>query len=130
MSLIIDTSVIIATLLNEESKPRLIKLTKGEELIVPSSLHWEVGNALSALFKRNRVSISQIKDALKLYEQIPLKVIEPDLYKSLVIASKYSIYAYDAYFLECAVQMRFPLLTLDESLKRIAKTMEIKIIEV
>ena len=32
---------------------------------------------------------------------------------ALKIATKFNIYAYDAYFLECADNLRIPLLTLD-----------------
>ncbi len=39
MKLIIDTSVIIAVLINEPIKKKLVKLTKGVELIAPLSVH-------------------------------------------------------------------------------------------
>ncbi|MCD4764328.1 MAG: toxin-antitoxin system, toxin component, PIN family protein [Desulfobacterales bacterium] len=39
------------------------------------------------------------------------------------------MYAYDAYFLECADNLRSPLLTLDRGMKRIAKEMGIAILE-
>jgi hypothetical protein len=35
---------------------RLIEMTKSAELIAPSSLHWEVGNVFSAMFRRNRTT--------------------------------------------------------------------------
>ena len=54
MSLVVDTSVIISVLLNEKSKSKLIKITKGENLIAPSALYWEIGNAFSAMFKGKR----------------------------------------------------------------------------
>jgi len=43
----------------------------------------------------------------------------------LKIAEKYSIYAYDAYFLECAGNFNSPLLTLDNRLGNVAKQMNI-----
>ena len=57
MKLIIDTSVIIAVLANEPIKKKLIKLTKGVELLAPTSVHWEIGNAFSAMLKRKRIEI-------------------------------------------------------------------------
>ena len=52
MKLIIDTSVIIAVLANEPIKKKLIKLTKNVELLAPKSVHWEIGNAFSAMLKK------------------------------------------------------------------------------
>ena len=130
MSLVIDTSVIIAVLLNEKNKSGLIRATKGEELLAPSSLHWEIGNAFSAMFKRNRITLELAKQALEYYSFIPLRFQDVDINNALEIAHNYSIYAYDAYFLECSRKNNSAFITLDESLKTVAKKMKIKIIEV
>ena len=63
MKLIVDTSVIIAVLANEPIKEKLIALTKGVELIAPMSVHWEVGNAFSAMLKRKRIDISNVANS-------------------------------------------------------------------
>lgn len=130
MNIVVETSVIIGVLMNEKSKPKLIKMTKGEELIAPSSLHWEIGNAFSAMFKRKRIELDLAKEALDYYLMIPIRFVDVDLFKSLEIAKKYNIYAYDAYFLECARQYNSPLITLDDGLKNIANQMSINFIEV
>ena len=121
MGLVVDTSVIISVITNEKHKRQLIKVTRGEELITPESLHWEIGNAFSAMFKRKRIDINLAKRALKYYQKIPLRFVEINLEESLEIAYNYSIYAYDAYFIECARIYKLPLLTLDNSLIEIAK---------
>jgi uncharacterized protein with PIN domain len=54
MNITIDTSVLLAVCTNEASKPKLVELTQGHHLLVPASVHWEVGNALSAMLKRDR----------------------------------------------------------------------------
>ena len=130
MSLVVDTSIVIAVLTNEKSKDKLIRATKGEELLAPSSLHWEMGNAFSAMFRRKRITLKLAKQAMNYYSTIPLRFQEVDIFKALEIAYNYSIYAYDAYFLECSRRNNSALITLDESLKIIAKKMKIKVIEV
>ncbi len=130
MSLVVDTSVIIAVLTNEKNKDKLIRATKGVELLAPSSLHWEVGNAFSAMIKRNRITLELARQALEYYSLIPLRFQDIDIFSALEIANNYSIYAYDAYFLECSIKNNSTLITLDESLKNIAKEMKIKVIEV
>jgi len=64
MGLVVDTSVIISVITNEKHKQQLIKITRGEELIAPESLHWEIGNAFSAMFKRKRIDINRTRRAL------------------------------------------------------------------
>ena len=49
--LVADTSTIIAVIGNEPEKPLLIAKTQGYDLIAPQSLHWEIGNAFSAMIK-------------------------------------------------------------------------------
>lgn len=67
MSIVVDTSVIISVITNEPGKSKLIKLTKGEDLIAPSSLHWEIGNAFSAMLKRNRINVNSAVKAISYY---------------------------------------------------------------
>jgi len=82
------------------------------------------------LFKRNKLSTGLAKKALEYYSLIPIRLVEVDLVNSIEIARRFKIYAYDAYFLECARNFNSTLLTLDNSLIEVAKQMNISIIEV
>ncbi len=48
---------------------------------------------------------------------------------ALRVATDTGIYAYDAYFLECALRMRCPLVTLDRRMKTVAREIGIQIME-
>ena len=130
MAIVVDTSVIISVVTNEESKSKLIRITEGEELIAPSSLHWEIGNAFSSMFKRGKISLNLAKKAIEYYKMIPLRLVDIEIYKAVEVSHKYNIYAYDAYFLECAKNYNYPLLTLDNGLLESARKMNINAIEV
>lgn len=130
MNIVIDTSVIISVITNEDHKDKLISITKDKSLIAPESLHFEIGNAFSAMFKRNRVSIDTALKAIDSYEKIPIQFCSVDLKKSLQIADILKIYAYDAYFVECAARNRSPLLSIDERLLKAAKKYGLQILEV
>ncbi len=54
MDVVIDTSAVIAVILGEPERDALIDMTDGVQLMAPPSLHWEVGNALAAMFRRGR----------------------------------------------------------------------------
>jgi predicted nucleic acid-binding protein len=61
---VIDTSALIAVLTAEPARERLIARTQGAELLAPGSVHWETGNALSALLKRRRLKLAEVQAAL------------------------------------------------------------------
>jgi len=39
------------------------------------SVHWEIGNAFSAMFKRRSSTIEQAQKAIKAYREIPIKFV-------------------------------------------------------
>jgi len=129
MYITIDTSALIAVIGNEASKQKIIEITKGYSLCAPVSVHWEIGNAFSAMFKRQKSSIKLAKKALKEYKKIPIKFIDVPLDKTLEISHAQSIYAYDAYLIQCAQQTSTSLLTLDNQLKITAEKLDINILE-
>lgn len=130
MVIVVDTSVIIAVMLNEASKPLLIRHTTNAELIAPGSLHWEIGNALSAMVKRKRLAAAEAQRALHEYQKIPLRFHDVDIDVALDIVAQHAIYAYDAYFITCARTQSAPLLTLDQKLQAKAQAAGVSIIEV
>jgi len=130
MVIVVDTSVIVAVLLNEASKPALIRLTTGAELIAPVSLHWEIGNALSAMLKRKRLTLAEGRQALLEYQKIPLRFFDVALDATLDIVDQYAIYAYDAYFIACARTQSAPLITIDHGLQTAARAAGVAIIKV
>ena len=130
MEVITDTSSIVAVILNEPTKPALLKLTQGADFVAPSSVHWEIGNALSAMFKRKRITLEEAKTALENYRQIPITFVEVPLDSAVQIAEQLNIYAYDAYLLSCALQRNAPLISLDKALIQSAKRLNITVLEV
>ena len=130
MQAVIDASAIIAVIANEPEKEALIRLTSGVDLIAPVSIHFEIGNAFSAMLKRQRITLIQALSALKRYQVIPIRFVEIELNASLHIANKLSIYAYDAYLIRAAERYRAPLLTLDKALKRQARSYGVKVLEI
>lgn len=130
MEVVVDASVLIAVITNEEEKEKLVAMTNEAELIAPLSVHWEMGNAFSSLLKRKRVTIDEALQAIEIYLQIPVRFVEVELTDSLELANEFDIYAYDAYLLRCAEKYRLPLLTLDNRLAQVAKDKKIQVLEV
>ena len=125
MDIVIDTSALIAVIVGESERKKIIEITKGNTLIGPGSIPWEIGNAFSAMFKQNRLTIEAAKEGLTIFSNIPLRYIEPDFVKVLKILELTDMYAYDAYFLDCAIRHKAPLLTLDKKLISSAQNLNI-----
>lgn len=129
MRIVVDTSVLIAVIANEPTKPALVQATRGAVLLAPASVHWEVGNAFSAMLKRGRVRVTQVKKALEAYAEIPIRFYDVELLDALELAATLKIYAYDAYVLACAQVHRCPVLTLDEGLVEAAERAGVQVME-
>jgi len=129
MKIIADTNTFIAVALNEPEKDKIIQLTKGHDLIAPDVLPFEIGNALTAMMKKKALKKEEVESAWEIIQQIPVDLRHANIKSALSIAIKYDLYAYDAYFLECAKKFLSPLLTLDLGMQNVAREMGIKILE-
>ena len=130
MRILVDTSAILGVLLNEGSKEGIVAKTKGASLIAPASIHWEIGNAVSSLIKRKKLSGRIALQLIEEYQKIPIQYLDVDLKETISVIEKHGIYAYDAYMVVCAKRYRLPLLTLDTGLIYVARMEKIRIVEV
>ena len=130
MKIIVDTSIVMAVLLNEETRGRIIDITSDAEIIAPQSVHWELGNALSANVKRHRLSADQALHVINKYQQMSIRYVDVYLYDAIQLSNKYNIYAYDAYLLQCAKETSSSLMTLDQRMIELAKEAGITVLEV
>ncbi len=130
MKITIDTSALIAVILNEPEKTPILKKTHGAKLLSPESVHWEIGNAFSAMIKRDRILLQLAKQGIKEYQNIPIKFINVNIFSTMDLVEQFKMYAYDAYLIKCAMQTDTPILTLDKGLMHIAKSVGIKVVEI
>ena len=130
MQLTIDTSALLAVLVNEPHKAKIVELTTQSELQAPSSLDAEIGNALSAMIRRDRISGINAQKIIWQFTQIPIRRTAIRLTEALDLAAKLNIYAYDAYMLDCARQFHTPLLSLDQKMIELAHKLKITTLEV
>jgi len=129
MYITIDTSALIAVIGNEKSKQKLLEISTGCSLYAPESVHWEIANAFSAMFRRQSICLDLAKQALSAYREIPIKFIDVSLEQTLGISHALNLYAYDSYLIQCAQQTSTSLLTLDHGLKAAAEKMGINVLE-
>lgn len=130
MKVTIDTSAILAVLLNETSRDSILRKTVGVELLAPESIDAEIGNALSAMLKRGRITSDMAKEVVDQYQLIHIRRSLIRIKPSLELSTDLNIYAYDAYVLDCAMQYKSKLLSLDAKMIQVAKYLNIPTMEV
>jgi predicted nucleic acid-binding protein len=130
MEIVIDTSAILAVVGMAPERTELIRLTRGATLVAPSSVHWEIGNALSAMFKRKAIEFDDALKVLEGYASIPIRLLDTPLRQAVELSRSLNIYAYDAYVIACATNQRAPLLSLDRGLVERARSLKLDILEV
>ncbi len=129
MVLVVDTNIFLAVALEEPEKNRIIDLTSGCDVVAPEILPYEIGNALSAMLKRKSLSEHEAVFVLHAIQAIAVRLLSVNVEKALKIAARFNIYAYDAYFLQCARSMSCSLLTLDKKMKQVALSLDIDTLE-
>lgn len=82
------------------------------------------------MLRRGRVDLGLVAEAIEVYQRIPIRFVDVDLSASLEVAAEHRLYAYDAYFIECARSRNAPLLTLDRPLARAAEKAGANLLEV
>ena len=129
MNIISDTNIFLAVALGEPEKDHIIALSTGIDVIAPDILPYEIGNALSSMVKRKRLTRNEALSAQKRTSLIPVRLVSIDIHQALKLAFDFNIYAYDAYFLQCAKSLSRPLLTLDKRMKQVAVKLNIDVME-
>ena len=130
MDIVIDASAILAVIVNRPERDRVGDMTAGHDLVGPGSIPWEIGNAFSSMLKQHRLGLKDAKRGLSIFQSIPIRYLAVDLENALSIAHTGNLYAYDAYFLDCASRHAAPLLTLDQPLRRAAAKIGVHVLEV
>lgn len=124
--LILDSSAALAWVLEDES-PAIASLESLVHERVNVPCHWilEVVNGLRMAVRRRRL---EPRDTAPVLAQLAILPIKYDLETSVrgwkeipALAEQYGLTAYDAAYLELALRMDVPLVTLDQDLARAAR---------
>ncbi len=122
--------MVIALIVSDEERKSVVDVIDGYDFVCPESIRPEIGNAVSAMFKRGRISLNEGIEITEGFQKINIQTVFLNLNRAVEISHKFNIYAYDAYVIECAERLKSPLVTLDSRMKDVAKKLGITIIEV
>jgi predicted nucleic acid-binding protein len=128
-NIVVDTSAILAVLLDEPEKEAVVEKTMGAVLSAPASLRWEVGNAATAGVKRRRLTVERAQQLMTDFESVTIRELVVDIKSAVDLGLELGIYAYDAYILEAARASGYPLLALDGPIRRNARKLGLSLVE-
>ena len=128
MELVADASAFLAVVLNDEDREWVVERTSGSTIFSPEVLPYEIGNALSAVRRKGRFSDEEILKAFDLSQRIPVTLLPVRIYDAMKIAMKFRIYAYDAFYIQCCLETKLPLISLEERMCEVARNLGIKVV--
>jgi predicted nucleic acid-binding protein len=128
MEIIADASAFLAVVLDETDRKWVIEKTSGLALISPEVLPYEIANALSAMKKKGRLTEREALKAFNMSQSIPVRLVPIKIHDALKVAIKFNIYAYDAFYMQCCLEMKLPLISLDNRMCEVAKSLSIKVV--
>jgi predicted nucleic acid-binding protein len=128
IALVVDNSVVMSWLFEDEVSAyadHILDQLPEMNLLVPAIWSLEVSNVLLVAEKRGRLSNEDINHFVNLLMQLPIEVVVEDYRRSipriLALGRANEISAYDAAYLDLAIQNVCPLATLDNKLIEAAK---------
>ena len=129
MDIVADASAFLAVVLNEAARDSIIRSTAGRGIVAPEILPYEVGNALVVVRKKGRLTDREVLQALASAQQIAVTLLPVTIPSAVKLAMQFRIYVYDAYYLQCCIENRLPLLSLDVRMCEVAKRLRIQTVE-
>jgi predicted nucleic acid-binding protein len=128
MEAVADASMFLAVVLDESDRKWIIEKTSGLTLVAPEVLPYEIANALSAMKKKGRLTGREVQRAFNISQGIPVRLVPIRVSDALRVAVNFNIYAYDAFYMQCCLEAKLPLISLDNRMCETAKRLSIKVV--
>jgi len=114
---VVDASAVAAVIFDEpESAPVLASVSA--VLIAPSLLRYEIASVCATKLRRDSTRSKLIIARYRLLASLDIELAEPEWETLPLMASRWSLSAYDAAYLQLALRRKAPLVTLDARLAK------------
>lgn len=134
MTFVLDASVALAWLLGDERRGEAdaaLDLLTGTWALVPALWISEMANGLLAAARRDRMTSRDASLAIELLDGLPIQVV-PESREALPrihgLAADLGLTAYDATYLDLALATGKALATLDDDLRRAARSRKVALV--
>ena len=133
---VLDCSVAISWCLVDENNDyanAVLALMPNAEAFVPEIFTLEIANTLLVSERRNRMTLAQTKSAINLIQSLPISIDSQTSIKALdatlTLGREQGLASYDAAYLELAIRLGLPLVTLDEKLAKAARSCSVVLLD-
>jgi len=126
VSFVLDSSVTLGAFFEDEQDAYSLAVwhsLAAAQAVVPALWHLEMGNILSRALRAGRISAQALDDSWQLLAQVGLHTVpvEGQARHWTQRAADWGLTAYDACYLDTALQQRLPLATKDKQLADAAR---------
>ena len=121
--IVVDCSYTMAMVMPDETRPRSIGRAIEGRMLAPGLRPFEIANSLRTVVRRGRLTepdATAVCQRLEVYQIEVLSGSDASVYQRYLAAQTHDLTAYDAAYLDLALQRRCPLATLDERLAQAA----------
>lgn len=112
---VVDASAIAAVLFDEPEAAPISASVKGK-LVAPTLLRYELASVCATKLIRYPERANETSARYRLLDQLALDYAEPDWDHLPYLAQRWALSAYDAAYLQLALALKAPLVTLDARL--------------
>lgn len=115
---IVDTSAIAAIAWGEPEGAAVAEAIKGMRLLASPMITWEMANLLLTKLRRHPDQAETLRLAYDWFLQLELTIVPVAECDVIACGRRFSLTACDAGYLALALDLRVPLVTLDQKLAR------------
>ena len=112
---VVDASAIAAVLFDEPEAAPILASIRGK-LVAPSLLRYELASVCTTKLIRHPQRTREIESRYRLLDSLAIDYAEPDWPSFPALAQRWALSACDAAYLQLALALRAPLVTLDARL--------------
>ncbi len=129
--IVIDCSYTMALVVPDEQLPASINRVIDSHLVAPGLWPFEVANALRTMVRRGRLLGAEVADLcarLDVYAVDVVGGLDVPVVQRFASAMRHDLSAYDAAYLDLAVQRRYSLATLDARMAAAAASVGVAVL--
>ena len=119
-AVVCDASVLAAMVFGEPRSSEAHALTRSRRLLAPSLLRYEMAQVAVRKCAAGRGDAPLVEKEFSAGLRVPVRFMEPSWLDVVRLAQAARLTAYDASYLQLALELRVPLATLDSGLARAA----------
>jgi predicted nucleic acid-binding protein len=79
--------------------------------------------------RKGRLSDREVLRAFNISQKIAVRLVPVRVHDAMKMTIRFNIYAYDAYYLQCCIENRLSLISLDDRMCDVARSLGIRVVE-